>query len=79
MIEKAKRLARTIINDIYLYNSAKVEDSIRNNNFYNVFTSEIKEGLKLYENRIPQDVRNISDFFREAVENFLAAKKKTLL
>jgi len=77
-IERAKRLARTIISDIYLYNSAKADESIRNNNFYFVFTAEIKEGLKLYENRISQEVRAQGDFFREAIENFIANKKKIL-
>ena len=52
-LEKAKRLSRTIINDIYLYNSAKVMESIKNGNFYAVFAPEVKEGQKLYEKRIP--------------------------
>jgi len=77
-IERAKRLARTIISDIYLYNRAKADESIRNNNFYFVFATEIKEGLKLYENRISQEVRAQGDFFREAIENFIANKKKIL-
>ncbi|MBI5639886.1 MAG: zinc-ribbon domain-containing protein [Nitrospirae bacterium] len=77
-IEKAKRLARTIINDIHLYNAAKVEDSIRNDNFYAVFSSELKEGKKLYDNRIPQEIRAINDFYKEAIENFISAKKKNL-
>ncbi len=78
-IEKAKRLARTIINDIYLYNTAKVDDSIRNDNFFSVFASEVKEGLKLYENRIPLEIRNKEDYYRQAIEDFLAARKKTLV
>lgn len=77
-IESAKRLARTIMSDIYLYNTAKADESIRNNNFYSVFVAEIKEGLKLYENRISQEVRAQGDFFREAIENFIANKKKIL-
>lgn len=77
-IEKAKRLARTIINDIYLYNSAKLDASVRNDNFYSVFAPELKEGKKLYDNRIPQEVRNISDFYKEAIENFISARKKAL-
>jgi predicted Zn finger-like uncharacterized protein len=78
-VERAKRLARTIINDIYLYNSAKVDESIRNNNFYAVFAAEIREGQKLYNNRIPQDIRDIKDFYRETVDNFLAAREKTFV
>jgi predicted Zn finger-like uncharacterized protein len=77
-IERAKRLARTIMSDIYLYNTAKADESIRNNNFYFVFVAEIREGLKLYENRISQEIRAQGDFFREAIENFIANKKKIL-
>ncbi len=77
-VERARRLARTIINDIYLYNSAKVDASIRNNNFYAVFAAEVREGKKLYDTRIPQEIRDIKDFFREAIDNFLAAKEKEI-
>jgi predicted Zn finger-like uncharacterized protein len=77
-VERAQRLARTIINDIYLYNSAKVDASIRNSNFYSVFAAEVKEGKKLYDNRIPQEVRNIKDFYREAIDNFLATREKAM-
>jgi predicted Zn finger-like uncharacterized protein len=75
-IERAKRLARTIISDIYLYNTAKAEESIRNNTFSSVFASEIKEGLKLYENRISQEVRDKGDFFKEVLAMFIENKKK---
>lgn len=75
-IEKARRLARTIINDIHLYNSAKAEESIRNDNFPSVFASELTEGRKLYKNRISTEIRDQSDFYAEAIENFISAKKK---
>ena len=77
-IERAKRLARTVIADIYLYNTVKVEESIRNNRFYTDFATEINEGLKLYENRISQEVRAMGDFFKEAVESFIENKKKDI-
>ena len=78
LTEKARRLARTIINDIYLYNSAKVDEAVRRDNFYAVFSAEVKEGKKLYDNRIPQETRNKADFYKEAIDNFLTAKKKGL-
>ncbi|MDP2156401.1 MAG: zinc-ribbon domain-containing protein [Nitrospirota bacterium] len=78
LIEKARRLSRTIINDIYLYNSAKVDEAVRRGDFYAVFGAEVKEGFKLYENRIPQEIRKKADFYREAIDNFLVAKKKSL-
>lgn len=77
-VERARRLSRTIINDIYLYNAAKLDQSVKNESFYTVFAAELKEGQKLYNNRIPQEVRNKGDFFHEAIENFLGARKKVL-
>ncbi len=77
-IEKARRLSRTIINDIYLYNTAKVEEAVRRGDFYAVFGPEVKEGFKLYESRIPLETRKKADFYREAIDNFLDAKKKAL-
>jgi len=75
-IEKAKMLAKTILSDLYHYNPSKVEESIKNNNFYTVFEPELKEGLKLYESRIPPEVRERGDFFKEAVEDFIRNRKK---
>lgn len=77
-VEKAKRLSRTIMSDIYLYNSAKVMESIRNGNFYGVFAAELKEGQKLYESRIPQEIRNKANYFRETIEEFIIKKKNEL-
>lgn len=77
-IERAKRLARTIISDIYLYNSAKLDESVRNNNFYAVFAPELREGKKLYDQRILPEIRLIGDFYKEAVENFISTRKKVL-
>jgi predicted Zn finger-like uncharacterized protein len=76
--EKARMLAKTILSDLYHYNPAKAEESIRNSNFYSFFESELIEGLKLYENRIPPEVREKGDFFTEAVEEFIRDKKKDL-
>lgn len=77
-IEKARRLARTIISDIYLYSSAKMEKAIRNNTFASEFAAELKEGRKLYDSRISQEVRSKGDFFREAIDNFIENKRKSL-
>lgn len=77
-IERAKRLARTIVSDIYLYNTPKVETAIINNTFYSVFAAELREGLKLYEHRIAQEVRDRGDFFKETIQDFIDNKKKSL-
>lgn len=77
-VEKARRLARTIIADIYLYSSSKMEEAIKNNNFYTVFASDVKEGTKLYDGRVSPEVRSKGNFFREAIDNFIENKKKIL-
>ncbi|MDA8157423.1 MAG: zinc-ribbon domain-containing protein [Actinomycetota bacterium] len=77
-LARAKRLARTIMADINLYSPDKVDSSIRNNNFAVIFASELREGKKLYENRIPQEIRNRGDFFQEAMDNFIESRKKAL-
>ncbi|MFN3479055.1 MAG: response regulator [Thermodesulfovibrionales bacterium] len=78
MIEKARRLARTIISDIYLYSRAKFDEAIKNDNFFTVFDNEIKEGMKLYKSRIPEEVRATGDYFKEAIDNFIEKKKMEL-
>ncbi|MCL5023748.1 MAG: zinc-ribbon domain-containing protein [Nitrospirae bacterium] len=77
-VEKARRLVRIILSDIYLYSKAKVDDSIRNGTFHKTFSSELREGLKLYENRISADIRSRGDFYNEAVNNFIEKRKKEI-
>lgn len=46
-VERARRLSRAIVSDIYLYNTAKANESIVDGSFYSAFDNEIKEGLKI--------------------------------
>ena len=75
-IERAKRLARTIISDIFLYNASKAEQSLKNDTFFSDFAAEIKEGMKLYESRIPQEVRDTGEFFSSTIREQIEIKKK---
>ena len=77
-VEKAQRLARTILSDIYLYSKAKVDNAIRNGTFESTFAPELKEGLKLYNARVSTEVRTAGDFFSEAVNNFIEKRKREL-
>jgi len=77
-IERARRLVRAIVSDIYLYNTAKAEESIVAGTFYSVFDNDLKEGLKIYESRISDKVRAQGDYFREQIDKFIANKKKAL-
>jgi len=78
MVEKARRLARTIISDIYFYNPKKFDEAVKQGTFYESFKEELKEGLKLYESRIPNEIRRQRDYFREEIDAFIESKRKTL-
>lgn len=75
-VVRARRLARTILSDIYLYSKAKVDDSIMNNTFHKTFASELKEGLKLYEHRVQAEIRGLGDFFNEEIDKFIEKRKR---
>jgi len=75
---KARRLARTVLSDVFLYNTDKAKNALRNGNFKEIFTTEINEGRKLYESRIPKDVRDIMNYFEDEVVIFLEEKKRQL-
>jgi len=77
-MERARRLARTIMSDIALYNSRVVEDAIRSDTFFDVMGDEIREGMKLYNSRISPEVRATSDFYREAVEEYYQKRRRDL-
>lgn len=78
LVEKARRLARTILSDIYLYSKAKVDEAIRQDKFHSTFAAQLKEGLKLYETRVSAEVKRMGDFYKEAIDNFIEKKKNEL-
>jgi hypothetical protein len=69
--EEAKRLARTILSDILLYNQAKVKEGIEKDSLFEVLTEELAEGKKYYESMVDESVRQSNNFFNEAVVDVL--------
>jgi hypothetical protein len=69
--DEAKRLARTILSDILLYNQAKVKEGIEKDSLFDVLTEELAEGKKYYESMVDEDVRQTNNFFNEAVVDVL--------
>jgi predicted Zn finger-like uncharacterized protein len=74
--DRARRLARTVLSDLNLYNPEKVREAIREGAFKEAFASQLSEGMKLYQQRISQEVRDQGDFFNEEVEKFVDMKRK---
>ncbi|HXC62168.1 MAG TPA: hypothetical protein VNV63_05800, partial [Nitrospiria bacterium] len=73
--EAAKRLARLILSDIALYNQKAVENGIRNNTFHQLLKSELEEGRKLYCSRVLPDVMATTDYYNQAIEEFIQKRK----
>lgn len=75
-IEKARRFARLIVSDIALYNQDIVADGLRKGTFFELLQDDITEGRSLYDNRVPEAIRMTKDYYQEAFDDFIAAKKK---
>lgn len=75
---KAKRLARIIVSDIVLYNQAKVEQGVRDGNFFDLLADDIREGERLYKQRVSQEVRDGSTFLKDAFNEVIAKKRAEL-
>ena len=69
--DEAKRLARTILSDILLYNQAKVKEGIEKDSLFDVLADELTEGRKYYESMVEPTLRNDTNFFNEAVIDVL--------
>jgi len=75
-IEKARRFARLIVSDIALYNQDIVAEGLRKGTFFELLQDDITEGRSLYDNRVPEAIRATKDYYQEAFDDFIAAKKK---
>lgn len=69
--DEAKRLARTILSDILLYNQAKVKEGIEKDTLFDVLSEELAEGKKYYESMVEASLRQSTNFFNEAVIDVL--------
>jgi len=69
--DEAKRLARTILSDILLYNQAKVKEGIEKDSLFDVLSEELAEGRKYYETMVDASLRQSTNFFNEAVIDVL--------
>ncbi len=69
--DEAKRLARTILSDILLYNQKKVKEGIEKDTLFEILTEELAEGKKYYESMVDEDLRNSNNYFNEAVVDVL--------
>jgi CheY-like chemotaxis protein len=76
--EDARRLARLILSDIIIYNTAKVEQGIRDGSFFDLLEREISEGRQYFDSRVEMRVRQNSEIFNETLQQFVLMKREEL-
>jgi DNA-binding response OmpR family regulator len=76
--EAAKRLARIIVSDIALYNQRAIDEGVRNGTMVDLLRDEIEEGKKLYESRTPAEIASSTDYYREAIDEFIRKRKSEM-
>ena len=69
--DQAKRLARTILSEILLYNQAKVKEGIEKDSLFDVLSDELAEGKKYYDSMVDPALRSETNLFNEAVIDVL--------
>jgi hypothetical protein len=76
--ENARRLARSIVSDIALYNQERVEEGIRTGRFYELLEGEIAEGRRLFAERVGSTVNAQEDFLQTAFAALIERRRKEL-
>ena len=76
--DEARRLARLILSDIIIYHVAKVEQGIRDGNFFEILREEIEEGRQYWDSRVPMPVRRDTEIYTETLQQFVEMKREEL-
>jgi hypothetical protein len=72
-VEDARRFARLLVDEIYLYHSDKVEKGREHKDILVRLGDEVARARSFYDQRIPANVRQQGDYFQEALVRVLAA------
>jgi hypothetical protein len=70
--DEARRFARLLVSEIKLYNESKVEQGRKNNDLYERLKEDIDRSRQMYDERISEDVRKVSNFFYDELVRILA-------
>ncbi len=71
-VEDARRFARLLMEEIYLYHSDKVESGRGSKDVLSRLGDEVERARVYYEQRIAKDVRDSGNYFHEAMVKVLA-------
>ncbi len=77
--DEARRFARLLVSEIKLYNESKVDQGRRNNDLYERLKEDIDRSRQMYDERIGDDVRKVSNYFYDELVRILADGKAEAL
>ena len=77
--DEARRFARLLVSEIKLYNESKVEQGRKNNDLYERLKEDIDRSRQMYDERITDDVRKVSNYFYDELVRILADGKSEAL
>lgn len=69
--ERAQRLARLIVEEIILYNKAKIRQGIENDNLFELLERDIAAARRYYEDNVSPDLSPDSNYFNHALVDLL--------
>jgi hypothetical protein len=70
--DEARRFARLLVSEIKLYNESKVEQGRKNKDLYERLKEDIDRSRQMYDERISDDVRKVSNYFYDELVRILA-------
>jgi hypothetical protein len=77
--DEARRFARLLVSEIKLYNESKVEQGRKNHDLYERLKDDIDRSRQMYDERISDDVRKVSNYFYDELVRILADGKAETL
>jgi len=70
--DEARRFARLLVSEIKLYNESKVEQGRKNKDLYERLKEDIDRSRQMYDERIADEVRKVSNYFYDELVRILA-------
>lgn len=75
--EKARKLARVVVSDIFLYNSEHVDVGIREGTFYKLIKEDLRDGIKYMKKKIPKHLPS-DQILKDAFDEYILKRKEMM-
>ena len=73
---KARRLARALVSDLVVYNTARRDAALKNGNLKEEFAEEVKKSYEEYELQVGKELASSTTYFNDALNEILAGGQK---